>query len=1424
MPEKAVYCGYCGRRKSLANDNAVTGITPVDGLQTINSPQTPAPSWPSGDQPGVSASDLSDDEEVERELLASYEDEDDNEETLLQQIEQKKDDDEDDDKFVLPFVPPWSQPASVNPPLQSGRIAINSAPSAPPPRILPPRTPPSTPNTPLPASNTPPPPPNTPPSQHATFPNSMPTPATHKQVTPQRPASRLHPTCLIIVIIAFIGSSILTLALVIVWFGRQATVNQPVAHLVGVARRGERMIVQGDHFAPGSKVIITIDAPLSSQGQAALANSASISAPLFFPATTKSVGSTEKLTQNVDSSGTFTVSFLVNPLWASGSEHNVYVYNQGGTLITILPFSLSSESTQIGLLGCIGDASPIMLGPVVEGSKQPVSKTISLCRQGTGPLDWTANWNKGQKWLKVEPSGHITGAQPGQLTIQGLPGGLQPGSYTTSVAFSSTKSQATVSRTVILQIVQKIAPVTTQPTSPLPPPAVPCLAASPNVLSFDAQEQQSNTLYNTIAVTNCGDSGTLTATAHSDGGWLGVGSTGGTLVGGGIRNVQITASGPSLKPGTYTGHVTFQLGASSVDLAVQFTVHPSTADRLCLNVDTSSLVFNGFLGASPPPSQYVTAKNCGSNGHLSVSQNTNDGANWLSSNVPSYDFKAGTEQRIPISVSSTSLSTPGTYQGSVVLTLGAVTQQVNVFFNVTGTCFAGGAPPLSFNAVVGQDASPASGSASITNCGAAGTWYATPIMDNGADWLSIGQSSRVIAHNETQSIAINVASKQLPVGVYTGQVLFMLGESKISVRVTLQVQKATTPTDQHPCIHVNTSELSFSSYVNQDPDAQTVTVSNCGPAAGPLSVTSSAKWLSAAMPSGTLKAGSYQDVQVKVSASGLSKGDHTGTLTFDLNGVTQVVKIDFTIATPSYPCVSVDRSAINFSQVAAGASASDINLYARSGADSATSGSVQITNCGDAGILSSQIVGPQGADTSWLNFKGVGGQLSVGQGGQQVVSLNQAQVGKLSQGSYTADLTFTITVGSVTDQKTVTVKLNVLPPTQPKTQCQATPSSLTFSSAQGVAPDGSQTIAFSQCSAGDTLTETNDSGRVLNVSASSAQANSDGNASFSVSIPGTSYVAGPHKYVMTFTTGSGASITVPVTWNVSKSVNDKPCLSASSPSFSAEVVAGQTSSRDLQLSNCGTGMGKILVKGSGSHWLTILQQSGSIDGSFPYQPGSGPAVSANIDATNMKPGLYYGSITSTIVTDQGSQSVPVPVTLKVDSASASTPATATVTPTDTITPTAALAPTNKGTPTDTTSSGSTPTTTTDTPTATGAPAAQPSPTATDAPTAQPEPAAQPAPTPTPTAVPPTPTPVPPTPTAVPPTPTPTPTPVPPTATPVPPTPTPVPPTPTPVPPTPTPMPPTPTPKPVPPTATATPVVSTTPTVTPTPTPKPVKKK
>jgi|GEM_PF-3106773 len=1023
IPGKALYCGYCGRGRSFVDDNAVTGITPVDGVQTINdSRHTPAPDWPLSNQPGASASSVSDDEDVERELLASYEDDDD-EETLPQQIEKKNKEDDDDDRYVLPFAPSWSQSAATKPPLQG--IAINSAPYASSARVLSPSAPSPTPNTPPPASNTPPSvpnvlyAPNTPPSQRAVYLGSLPTPTTHKQATPHAPDSSARPTFLMVVIIAFICSSVLTMVLVGIWLDRQVTASPAVAHLIGVARHGQRMIVQGDHFSPGSKVIITIDAPLTPQGRASLANSASLAVPSLSSATAAGTGTTAKLTQSVDSSGSFTISFLVNPLWSAGSQHNVYVYDQGGDLINILPFSLPSESTQVGLLGCVGDDAPIMLGPVVAGSTQSISKTISLCRQGTGPLDWTANWNKGQKWLQVASSGHIAGTQPGQLKLQGLPTGLQPGSYTTNVVFSSKESLATVSRTVILQVVKTVSPTTipsspTQPQLPTQPqsPAQPCLTTSSGGLSFDALEQQGNTLYNTVAVSNCGDSGTLTATAQSDGNWLSVGSSGGTLAGGDIRDVQISASGPTLTAGTYNGQITFNLGTSSTVLPVQFIVHPLNTVTSCLNVDTSSLVFNGSLGQVPPSAQYITLKNCGSDGHLSIAENTSDGASWLGSNASSYNFTGGTEQRVPISVSSTNLSASGSYQGNVVLTLGSATIRVNVVFNVAGSCLTANTPPLTFSAVVGQDASPASANVNVTNCGALGTWYTSPVMNNGTGWLSLGQTSRAITPGETQNVSVNVASKQLKVGNYTGQVLILLGSSTVSVRVTLIVKPA-GPIIDTPCIRTNTSDLSFSSSVNQNPDEQTVTVSNCG-YAGQLNATSSAHWIAATIPSATLKANGYQDVQVQLSTAGLMAGDHTGTLTFNLGGYTQVVTIHLTVATPASACVGVGRSEIDLAPAAA---------YS----------SVRIANCGNAGVLTSQIASLSGGDPSWLNFEGAGAQLAAGQGTTQGVSLNAAQVGKLAPGTYSALLTFTIQVGSVTDQKTVTVRLNVQPATTPKT-------------------------------------------------------------------------------------------------------------------------------------------------------------------------------------------------------------------------------------------------------------------------------------------------------------------------------------------------------------------------------------------------------
>src|SRR6266496_3916519 len=654
MPDKALYCGHYGSQPSLPGQQAASASYASD-----------------------------DDEDLERELLASYDEEG---ATLTavssQHGTEEEEDDEDDDKVLFPFVPPWSQAAPANMPLQAGPVAINPVPSA----LAPPPLAANVPSTPPPvAANVP----STPLPQPASAASSVLQPAPIASPVPQpvllnaahtapfspsgptevHPYHHHHhhqhgkhhsrPSCLYVVIGAFVCVSIIAAILMILWVNKPSNTISPIAQLVGLPRHGQIMMVEGGRFPANEVVTISIDGPLSSvaRGHAGqnLSDSISMGAPQFSSSSASSPGASQQLRQTVDSYGNFVESFVVNPLWPAGSTHTVYLYDQNGKLVTRLNFTVMTESTQRGLLGCVNDIFPVVLGPVVEGSTQPVTKAVSLCRQGSGPVDWVANWDKNVKWLQVDSGGQIQKTQPGQLTLTGRATSLQPGSYTTTVVFSSKESQATVERDVILQVMSNASNVTTLPTptngaTQAQHSVISCLNAAPHTLSFNAVEQQNNTLYNNVAVSNCGDTGAWSASIQADGGrtWLGLSSASGTLPGGKIRELLVTASGSTLKPGTYTGHITFHLGISSSVLTVLFTVHPKQQTISCLNLDKQSLVFNGVAGQGAPPPQYVTLTNCGSNGHLSVSQSTNDGANWLGSNVPQYDMKGGDKQQVEI--------------------------------------------------------------------------------------------------------------------------------------------------------------------------------------------------------------------------------------------------------------------------------------------------------------------------------------------------------------------------------------------------------------------------------------------------------------------------------------------------------------------------------------------------------------------------------------------------------------------------------------------------------------------------------------------------------------------------------------------------------------------------------------------------------
>ncbi|TMC81691.1 MAG: hypothetical protein E6J10_11410, partial [Chloroflexi bacterium] len=358
------------------------------------------------------------------------------------------------------------------------------------------------------------------------------------------------------------------------------------------------------------------------------------------------------------------------------------------------------------------------------------------------------------------------------------------------------------------------------PSAKTSPAKIECVSATPLSLYFTNLAKQNNTLLQRVTLNNCGDSGTWSASAFADSGkqWLGIDSSRGTLQSGGLQDIIIAASSANLQPGTYTGHVTFSIGSSNIEVQVTFTVRPPKAPP-CIYVNTQSLIFIGYTGQSDPSSQQVTLVNCGVTGHWATSIVTDDGANWLSINPANGGLKGGGARQVSVVASSTELD-KGAYTGHITFAMGSSIITVNVTLIVKPQCIEAGPQSLYFESIAGQD-DPSAQSVTIANCGAAGEWFGSVSTYQGGNWLSINQSTGHLIEGTARSIAVKVSGAQMSRGTYTGQVLFAMGSKTVPVRVTFTVR------DTNECISVNPDRLNFTNIQDRgDPDPQTVTIGN----------------------------------------------------------------------------------------------------------------------------------------------------------------------------------------------------------------------------------------------------------------------------------------------------------------------------------------------------------------------------------------------------------------------------------------------------------------------------------------------------------------------------------------------------------------------------------------------------------------------
>jgi Viral BACON domain len=178
------------------------------------------------------------------------------------------------------------------------------------------------------------------------------------------------------------------------------------------------------------------------------------------------------------------------------------------------------------------------------------------------------------------------------------------------------------------------------------------------------------------------------------------------------------------------------------------------------------------------------------NALVSWSASWSQQASWLQVSPSSGQISTPGSQQIAVSANAGTLQ-PGTYSTTISFSSPSNAQPLTltVSFTVQGFCLTARTKSLSFTGTTGGP-DPANQTFSLVNCGATGSWTATPSTADGANWLQVSPLSGNLASGATQTIAVGTAitSTQLAAGTYSGTILFTTGNTQVSVSVKLTVQ------------------------------------------------------------------------------------------------------------------------------------------------------------------------------------------------------------------------------------------------------------------------------------------------------------------------------------------------------------------------------------------------------------------------------------------------------------------------------------------------------------------------------------------------------------------------------------------------------------------------------------------------------------
>ncbi len=495
-------------------------------------------------------------------------------------------------------------------------------------------------------------------------------------------------------------------------------------------------------------------------------------------------------------------------------------------------------------------------------------------------------------------------------------------------------------------------------------------------------------------------------------------------------------------------------------------------------------------------------------------------------------------------------------------------------------------------------------------------------LGSAGDWLSTNVTAGTVAPGTTSYIQVIAQSRNLLPGTYIGTLLFTAQDgidSPQSVNVSLTVQP-------HCGIVASSGYLAFTAVAGQSNlSSQTVSLNATGSCAGatiPWSSSSSASWLTLTPANGQVRGTTSAVVSVGVNASGLAPGRYYGSISLIASQSTQTVIVQLTVQAPPSPGAPV-----------MGASPLTLNFSVTQGQPNPTGQVVTITNNG--GSLLKWNASPACLTSCWLNTVPTGSKSPIPpkQSGQVTINIDAS---KLTPGNYVGQVTLNgfdskgvLAPGS---PQTITINLMVQPP------CTISPpssSALSFSAVQGASSlPASQTVTFTgtgSCAWPVIWYVSPPPGWLTLAVPAVGKINGTGQSGsigVAVNTAALGLQPGPYTTQVTIHASDTSGAVVqgsPQTFSVTLTILPPCTLSSPSPAnLSLSVSQGQSSAANVTLGETGTCARPVSWTATGdagsSAWLALSPASGT-------DSGSGSTLGVNVNATNLTPGTYTGTIT-----------------------------------------------------------------------------------------------------------------------------------------------------------------------------------------------------